>query len=60
MMNSLSAALRVGFDPASYTSIESGGFVEFRIIVQGGIFTGEIVVEFYTENGSATGERRCS
>jgi len=52
----LPVALTVGFDPVTYTAGESAGFVEFRIVIRPGVISGPLVVEFYTEDGSANGE----
>jgi hypothetical protein len=45
----------VGFNPDQYIVDESDGSVNFTVAVLSGELTFDIVVEFFTEDGSAEG-----
>lgn len=52
---SFSAEVVIGFDPVSYSANEGDRFVSFTILLNGTL-SQAVVIEFYTESGSAIGE----
>ena len=51
--------MRIGFTPTQYSGVESEGSIEFTVAVAfPENLTTEVVVEFYTENGSAQGKKK--
>ena len=42
--------------PADYSANEGDGFVAFMVELMGGVLANDVMVEFYTESGSAEGK----
>jgi hypothetical protein len=49
----------IGFNPDQYTVDESDGSVNFTVAVLSGELELAVVVEFFTEDGSAEGRTLC-
>ena len=46
----------IGIVPGDYSANEEDGVVSFRVELMGGVLANDVVVEFYTESGSAGGK----
>ena len=53
---SVFAGVVIGFVPDQYSANEVDGFITFRMELLIGVLVEDVVVEFYTESGSAEGE----
>ena len=46
----------IGIVPGVYSANEEDGVVSFRVELLGGVLANDVMVEFYTESGSAEGK----